>query len=89
MPNGGDDVNRRSLRVDAKDVYGKTVTHQAEIAFFNQRARSLSQQFNVHFSGSPVFLPAPAFPFGAARQSRDSDILSKYRSRLQTRVVET
>ncbi len=66
MPNGTD-INRRDVRVDLKDVYGRTITDQVRITFFNQRAGSLSQEFNVRFAGAPETLSAvPAFPFGAA-----------------------
>lgn len=61
------DVNRSSVKVDLKDVHGQTITDQVELKFYNQRAQSLDQRFQVNFSGQPVPLPnVPAFPFGLA-----------------------
>jgi hypothetical protein len=68
MSNGENGVNRRQVRLDLKDVYGNGISDKVRITFRNQRADSLSQEFMVQFSGSPVVLPepVPAFPFGGA-----------------------
>lgn len=67
MPNGSDDVNRRSVRVDLQDVYGRTITDHVELTFYNQRIQSLNQRFSAEFKGAPVILPeVPAFPTGLA-----------------------
>ena len=62
-----DDVNRANVTVDLRNVHGKTFTDKVEITFYNQRAHTLSQRFDVEFKGSPEVLPnVPAFPFGLA-----------------------
>jgi hypothetical protein len=61
------DINRSSVRLNLKDVHGRTVTDRVEVKFYNQGSRELSQRFVVNFAGEPATLPGvPAFPFGLA-----------------------
>lgn len=61
-------INRRSVRVDLKDVYGNRIHDRVVLTFHNQRASSLDLKFTVNFQGAPEDLPGvPAFPFGLAQ----------------------
>ena len=61
------DINRRSVRVDLKDVYGDTIHDDVTLTFHNQRASSLGLKFRVSFEGAPAALfGVPAYPFSRA-----------------------
>jgi hypothetical protein len=61
------DVNRSTVQVNLRDVYGSTITDRVELKFYNRRAESLNQRFLVQFASAPATLPdVPAFPFGLA-----------------------
>lgn len=62
-----DNVNRADVTINLRDVYGKTITDEVEITFYNQKVHSLSQQFTVKFKSAPIVLTdIPAFPTGLA-----------------------